>query len=47
MNPEEAAWKKYWDDLSGQELDATLTSADRAEEIGEIHRMGIYENVTV
>ena len=46
-NPEEAAWKKYWEDLSGQEIAATLTAAAREEEIREIQRMGVYEKVTV
>ena len=40
-------WRKYWDDMSGQELDAGMTRAARAEEICEIHKMGVYEKVTI
>ena len=40
-------WRKYWDDMSGQELDSKLTQAARAEEVREIHRMGVYEKVSV
>ena len=41
--PEEVQWRRYWDDISGQELDTTLTAAARAEEVNEIHRMGVYD----
>ena len=46
VGPEEVEWRKYWDDISGQELDAALTKDARAEEISEIHRMGVYEKVS-
>ena len=45
--PEAEVWKQYWDDISGQELDSKLTSEARAEEVAEIHRMGVYEKVTI
>ena len=44
---EGSSWKRYWDDLSGQELDSALTAEDRAEEIREIHNMGSHKEVTI
>ena len=46
-HPEDTEWRKYWDDISGQELDAALTKAARAEEVSEIHRMGVYDKVSI
>ena len=36
---------KYWDDINGEQLDESLTSAARAEEVKAIHDMGVYVKV--
>ena len=40
-------WRTYWDDMSGEPLDAKLASEARAEEIREIHRMRVYVKVSL
>ena len=40
-------WRKYWDDLSGKELNWELTEAARKEEIECIHQMGVYVKVPI
>ena len=47
MEHEPDEWKKYWDDTSGEELDATLAMAARQEEAEDIHKMGVYEKVSI
>ena len=46
-HPEEVEWRKYWIDISGQELDSALSGAARAEMVSEIHRMGVYDKVSI
>ena len=36
-----------WDDITGSELDAEKVAAARAEEIDYIHKMKLYEKVTI
>ena len=38
-------WCKYWDDITGKEIDATKAREARMEEIKEIHRMQVYKKV--
>ena len=44
---EQEDWRKYWDDVSGEELDASLTQAARREEIEAIHSMKVYKKVPI
>ena len=43
--PEE--WRKYWDDVSGEQLDTELSIAARKDEIEAIHSMGVYVKVPI
>ena len=38
-------WKSYWDDISGEKLDAEFTKEARKEEIRGVHQMKVYEKV--
>ena len=38
-------WKSYWDDISGEKLDAELTKEARKEEIRGVHQMKVYDKV--
>ena len=40
-------WRSYWDDMSGDPLDTGLAKEARAEEIREVHRMGVYIKVSL
>ena len=42
---EEERWDKYWDDLTGKELDWDRVESARAEEIGTIRQMGVWRHV--
>lgn len=44
---EQIDMREYWDDLSGRQLDKNLTQEARAEEIREVHRMGVYVKVSL
>ena len=44
---EQEAWFKYWGDVSGEELDTTLTVAARRDEVEAIHTMGVYVKVPI
>ena len=43
FDQEEFEVKRYWDDLSGKELDAKLIKEARAEEMREFKKHGAYE----
>ena len=36
-------WKKYWDDISGKELNPSLGTAAREEELKVVDEMGVWE----
>ena len=40
-------WRRYWDDMSGEPLDTGPAKEARAEEIREVHRMGVYIEVSL
>jgi hypothetical protein len=44
---EQEDWRKYWDDVSGEELDSAVTKAARREEIEAIHSMKVYTKVPI
>ena len=43
----EEPWKKYWDDISGKELNPSLVRAAREEELKVVDEMGVWEVRTI
>ena len=44
---EEEVWEKYYDDLSGEELDPVLIKEARKEEMREFEKHGVYKKVPI
>ena len=44
---DEEDWRRYWDDISGDQLDDKLTREARADEIKAVHEMGVYKKVPI
>ena len=40
-------WRRFWDDISGEQLDTNLTCEARADKIKAVHEMGVYRKVPV
>ena len=40
-------WRSYWDDMSLEPLDTGLAKEAGAQEIREVHRMGVYIKVSL